>query len=855
MAGTDVQGMLIRIEATTAQLRQELNRADGAVAGSGKKIDKSLSGIDLAFDRLAAAATKSGKVMGTALAGISVAAAGVGTASLAMLKQTAGAVAESDRWAKSLGVSTQSLIEWQYAASRAGLEGDKIADIFKDLNDKIGEAATEKSGEAVAALNALGLSSEKLVKLSPDKQLLAIAQGLGKISTTAQKTTILESLGDDLSRMLPLLEDGGKKLKQYMQQARDFGIALDPKQIDDLVKANEILSDLEAKLTGIKNEFAAGLASIDITPLNNAMDSLRRTVTDPKFVQGVVDITTSIVNLTTKTIEATGEFANFAKWMGEALAAKIHGPALDDLIRLEDRVSSLTEELEKAKSAGGMPALFDDFGASSSRSIQDIQKDLDVANERLRVGRELAELASKPQGKANPVDPKPTVITASTENLGGTNGKPATVTEEAGQKRLANLRQQNAALQAQYDSINAQTGKVVTLGQQAQALAKWEQELADLKEKKTLTAEQKSILANAELLTAQYKRNAELEKEVDLRKKSVEEAAKLKSFVDNLNQQISTVRQDQAGALAMVGMGSKEAQRYQDLIDIRQEYQRQQDELLAQRNSGDISPELYDKETQALSAALQERLQLQQNYYKQVDDAQADWSNGASAAFQDYLDSARDVSSQTYSLFSNAFSNMEDGIVDFVKTGKLSFKDFADSLVEDLIRIQARQAAAGLLSSAFGGGGGGLGSLFGGGTTTSRSGFSEGGSYTFNAKGGVYDSPSLSAFSGGVYDSPQLFAFAKGAGVFGEAGPEAIMPLTRGPDGTLGVRAHDSGSGGGSNVTMAGITQHITVSGNADAATVAQVKEAARQGAQEGYNLMLQDFRRNGPARQMLSRG
>lgn len=57
------------------------------------------------------------------------------------------------------------------------------------------------------------------------------------------------------------------------------------------------------------------------------------------------------------------------------------------------------------------------------------------------------------------------------------------------------------------------------------------------------------------------------------------------------------------------------------------------------------------------------------------------------------------------------------------------------------------------------------------------------------AKGGVFDSPSLSAYSNQVYDSPQFFAFAKGAGVFGEAGPEAIMPLTRAGDGSLGVRA------------------------------------------------------------------
>ena len=64
-----------------------------------------------------------------------------------------------------------------------------------------------------------------------------------------------------------------------------------------------------------------------------------------------------------------------------------------------------------------------------------------------------------------------------------------------------------------------------------------------------------------------------------------------------------------------------------------------------------------------------------------------------------------------------------------------------------------------------------------------------GANFTFNAKGNVYDSPSLSAYSNGVFQTPQLFAFAKGAGVFAEAGPEAIMPLTRAADGSLGVRA------------------------------------------------------------------
>jgi phage-related minor tail protein len=124
----------------------------------------------------------------------------------------------------------------------------------------------------------------------------------------------------------------------------------------------------------------------------------------------------------------------------------------------------------------------------------------------------------------------------------------------------------------------------------------------------------------------------------------------------------------------------------------------------------------------------------------------------------------------------------------------------------------------------------------------------------------VYDSPSLSSFSGGVYDSPQLFAFAKGAGVFGEAGPEAIMPLTRGADGSLGVRAIGSGDSSSPEAALTGsslgggVTQHISVQGSADEATLARIQQAARQGAQDGYALVLRDLKQNGPARQLINR-
>jgi len=65
-----------------------------------------------------------------------------------------------------------------------------------------------------------------------------------------------------------------------------------------------------------------------------------------------------------------------------------------------------------------------------------------------------------------------------------------------------------------------------------------------------------------------------------------------------------------------------------------------------------------------------------------------------------------------------------------------------------------------------------------------------------NANGNIYDQSGFVPFAkGGVVDKPTLFPFAKGIGLMGEAGPEAIMPLRRGPSGRLGVEAAGGGVG------------------------------------------------------------
>jgi lambda family phage tail tape measure protein len=94
-----------------------------------------------------------------------------------------------------------------------------------------------------------------------------------------------------------------------------------------------------------------------------------------------------------------------------------------------------------------------------------------------------------------------------------------------------------------------------------------------------------------------------------------------------------------------------------------------------------------------------------------------------------------------------------------------------------------------------------------------------------SAKGNVFDSPGLHAHANTVVSQPTMFSFARGAGLMGEAGPEAIMPLRRGRDGRLGVEA---AAGGGTTINTSIV---VNAEGNS------RIQSDAGQGAEIGRRI------------------
>lgn len=149
-----------------------------------------------------------------------------------------------------------------------------------------------------------------------------------------------------------------------------------------------------------------------------------------------------------------------------------------------------------------------------------------------------------------------------------------------------------------------------------------------------------------------------------------------------------------------------------------------------------------------------------------------------------------------------------DAMLDFALAGKGSFKDMIDSMIQDLIRLIAKQ----LILKALGGG------IFGG----------------IFGDGDAFSGGKVIPFArGGVVSSPMLFPMARGMGLMGEAGPEAVMPLKRTASGELGVQVADGHKTTQGSITI--VTPVISV--QIDGREIARaVTEAAKDGAGDGVD-------------------
>ncbi|KAB2831068.1 phage tail tape measure protein [Escherichia coli] len=354
---------------------------------------------------------------------------------------------------------------------------------------------------------------------------------------------------------------------------------------------------------------------------------------------------------------------------------------------------------------------------------------------------------------------------------------PATRNDEA-TRLLLQYSQQQAQVEGQIAAARQSAGMATERMTEAhKQLLALQQRISDLAGKK-LTADEKSVLAHKDeliqALTLLDAKQQELQKQTalnDLKKKSIQLASQLA-------EEERALRQQHDLDIATTGMGDKQRQRYQAQFSLQQKYQQQREQLERDsKQKGTYGTDEYRNAEQTLTDSLNRQLNENRRYWQEQELMQADWKNGAMRAFQNFTEDADNAAGTAEQLFNTAFSSMGNGLATFCTTGKLNFKSFTSSVLSDMAKILAQATMMKAVK--------GIGSVMG----------FDFGDVKTNAEGGVYQSADLSRYSGTVVNRPTFFAFAKGAGVMGEAGPEAILPLRRGADGKLGVVAATCGSG------------------------------------------------------------
>ncbi|WGV98817.1 hypothetical protein QF117_10690 [Vibrio sp. YMD68] len=178
-------------------------------------------------------------------------------ASVGVFKLTnnlASSLDSAQKHADKLGLSVTAVQELDYAAKRSGLSIEQTRMAMQRSTRRISEAANG-TGEAVAALNELGLSATYLNSLKPDEQLHSIADAMAGVEKPSDRVRLAMKLFDSEGvAMVNMLKDGSKGLQQLREDAKRTGNVFDEKSARQAEEYNDRLLDVTTTFAGMKNQ-------------------------------------------------------------------------------------------------------------------------------------------------------------------------------------------------------------------------------------------------------------------------------------------------------------------------------------------------------------------------------------------------------------------------------------------------------------------------------------------------------------------------------------------------------------------------------------------------------------------------
>ena len=223
-------------------LKFRMGADPSGVEQGAARAKRSIKDVDNSFGDMAKRAAKFGAMMATAWAAFKTAAVAAGVSA-------AKTAVEIDNLSRVANTNTTEFQKWAIASKTVGIEQEKLADILKDITDRVGEFLSTGGGpmkdffENIAPK--VGVTAEQFARLSGPEALQLYVSSLEKAGLSQQQMTFyLEAMSGDLTRMIPLLRNGGAEMKRLGDAAEDAGNILGRDMIEGGKELDRVFAEI-----------------------------------------------------------------------------------------------------------------------------------------------------------------------------------------------------------------------------------------------------------------------------------------------------------------------------------------------------------------------------------------------------------------------------------------------------------------------------------------------------------------------------------------------------------------------------------------------------------------------------------
>ncbi|MCS0402005.1 hypothetical protein [Vibrio diabolicus] len=246
----------IRFNTETAKFQKDVDYAKKMLRGYTKEAkaanDSNLS-LSRSLEQTADRAKNAGRGVLDAAGYVSAGIGAVTGATAYLITQQAQQAREIEKMATVAQVSVEQIQALGYASEQFNISGENMAEILKDVNDKLGDFTENEGGEFADFMEniapTVGLTIEKLQELSGPDALIAIKTAMDEANVPMKSQIFyLESIANDASALMPLLDNQGQKLFELTKKYDDLNVSMSEYDIEKFKEMDQKLKDTGLKL-------------------------------------------------------------------------------------------------------------------------------------------------------------------------------------------------------------------------------------------------------------------------------------------------------------------------------------------------------------------------------------------------------------------------------------------------------------------------------------------------------------------------------------------------------------------------------------------------------------------------------